>query len=290
MDRKSNDRNHNKPFLGLYEKAIPSDLSWGERLSLARKAGYNYMEIAIDESDERLERLKWDKIKKRKLREVMEDSGIPLLSMCLSANRRFPVGSSNKKTQQKGVKILEEAIIFASHLGIRVVQVAGYDVLEGEASTDRSREDFSVNLANSVRLASSLGVMLAVENVDIVFTESIHRIMHLIDKIKSPWLQVYPDFGNLAAMRQDVEHQLEIGKNHIAAIHVKDTVDGVVRGIPFGEGIVDFISVFNTLKKINFYGPMLIEMWADDKKDYFEVISHARVWVLEKIKQSSYLS
>ena len=281
---------YNKPFLGLYEKAIPNDLDWGEKLSLARKAGYNYMEIAVDESDEMLERLKWDKIKKRKLREVIEDSEIPLLTMCLSANRRFPIGSSNKKIQQKGVKILEEAIIFASHLGIRVVQVAGYDVLVDEVSTNRSRQDFSENLANSVRLASSLGVMLAVENVDVVFTESIYSIMDLIFKIKSPWLQIYPDFGNLAAMRQNVEHQLQIGKNRIAAIHVKDTVDGVVRGIPFGEGIVDFISIFNTLKKINFYGPMLIEMWAGDKKDNFEVISHARRWVLEKIKQSDYLN
>jgi len=281
---------YNRPFIGLYEKALPDNLNWGERLSLAREAGYNFMEISIDKSDERLERLKWDKIKKRKLREVIEDTEIPLLTMCLSANKRFPIGSSSKIIQKKGVEILEEAIIFASNMGIRIVQVAGYDVLASEASTDRSRQDFSENLANSVRLASSLGVVLAVENVDIAFTESINSIMYMINKIKSPWLQIYPDIGNLAAMRQNVEHQLQIGKNHIAAIHIKDTIDGVVRGIPFGEGIVDFIPIFNTLKKINFYGPMLIEMWADEKKDNFEVVSHTRRWVLEKIKQSGYLN
>ena len=57
---------NNKPFLGLYEKALPENLDWEEKLSLARQAGYSFMELSIDGSEERLERLKWDKIKRRK--------------------------------------------------------------------------------------------------------------------------------------------------------------------------------------------------------------------------------
>ncbi|MDY4064217.1 MAG: xylulose 5-phosphate 3-epimerase, partial [Ligilactobacillus agilis] len=51
--------------LGIYEKALPHDLTWEERLELVRKLGFNFLELSIDESDERLARLDWpeDKIK-----------------------------------------------------------------------------------------------------------------------------------------------------------------------------------------------------------------------------------
>jgi len=90
------------------------------------------MEISIYESNKRLERLKWDKIKKQKLRESVIDAGMPLLTMCLSANRRFPIASSYSDIQKKGIEIMEDAIWFAFHLGIRIIQVAGYDVLMGK--------------------------------------------------------------------------------------------------------------------------------------------------------------
>ena len=45
--------------VGLYEKALPDELSWEERLEAAGRAGYDFVEISIDESDERLARLDW---------------------------------------------------------------------------------------------------------------------------------------------------------------------------------------------------------------------------------------
>ena len=279
--------NNEKFSIGLYEKALPNDLSWEKRLLMTRDAGYNFMEISIDKTDERLGRLKWDVAEIYKLRETSENINVPLLTMCLSANRHFPIGSSFTSIQKNGVEIIFNAIKFSSRLGIRIIQIACYDVLAGEESTDLSRQVFISNLEKCLKFAASNGVMLAIENVDTDFGDSLDKTMNLVTDIDSPWLQIYPDIGNLVAMRQNVEQQLQVGKNHIVAIHVKDAVDGVVRRIPFGEGIVDFIPIFNTFKKINYYGPMLIEMWADDKKDNFEVISHARRWVLEKMKQSN---
>ena len=40
--------------VGLYEKALPDELSWEERLEAAGRAGYDFVEISIDESNERL--------------------------------------------------------------------------------------------------------------------------------------------------------------------------------------------------------------------------------------------
>ena len=43
--------------LGLYEKAMPASLCWLEKLGLAKDAGYDYIEISIDETDEKLARI-----------------------------------------------------------------------------------------------------------------------------------------------------------------------------------------------------------------------------------------
>ena len=44
-------RNHP---LGIYEKALAKDLSWPERLVLAKSCGFDFVEMSVDETDERL--------------------------------------------------------------------------------------------------------------------------------------------------------------------------------------------------------------------------------------------
>jgi len=277
-------------FLGLYEKAFPDDLSWGERLSLAKKAGYSFMEISIDETDKRLERLKWDKEKIKNLKDTVIETEMPLTTMCLSGNRRFPIGSSYNDIQKKGMEVLLDAISFASNAGIRIVQVAGYDEVYGEPSTRQSRENYGKNLKIALKFAASLGVMLAIENVDVDFGDSLDKLLEYVNENHSPWLNLYPDMGNLAAMGKDVLHQFDLAKSRIAAVHIKDTLKKVVRKVPYGQGIVDFISVFKKLKEISFYGPMLLEMWFDEKEDNFEIVKNARLWVEDQIIKSGYSS
>lgn len=49
--------NQMKYQLGLYEKAIPAGLSWDEKLEVARKLNYGYVELSIDETNDKLARL-----------------------------------------------------------------------------------------------------------------------------------------------------------------------------------------------------------------------------------------
>ena len=54
-------------LLGLYEKALPPGLRWEERLLAAKELGFDYLEISIDETDERLSRLDWTAEQRREL-------------------------------------------------------------------------------------------------------------------------------------------------------------------------------------------------------------------------------
>jgi L-ribulose-5-phosphate 3-epimerase len=271
--------------MGLYEKALPSDLSWRERLEMAGAAGYDCMEISIDESDERLARLEWNREQKDSLVQAMAASRVPILSMCLSGHRRYPIGSENEEIRRRGLDIMKKAIAFATDTGIRIVQVAGYDVFY-EESNDKTQALFFDGLERSVRWAAAAGVTLAIETMDYEFMNTVTKAMRYVHAFKSPWLQVYPDIGNLSSTHQNIEHELRQGQGHIVAVHVKDSREGMVRRVPFGEGTVDFVDFFRQLAKIGFYGPVVVEMWTDDSEDAFQIVSDARRWVREKMKQA----
>ena len=47
--------------LGIYEKALPAGECWLERLQLAKTLGFDFVEMSVDETDERLSRLDWSR-------------------------------------------------------------------------------------------------------------------------------------------------------------------------------------------------------------------------------------
>jgi L-ribulose-5-phosphate 3-epimerase len=105
--------------------------------------------------------------------------------------------------------------------------------------------------------------MLGLENCDLEFVDSIDKGLRIVQHLNSPWFHLFPDMGNLAAAGYDPADQLRRAAGHLVAVHVKDTTPGVVRGVPFGQGLVPFGEVFQTLADIGFWGPMTVEMWSD---------------------------
>ena len=86
------------------------------------------MELSIDETDEKLRRLDWTDAEIRALRRAVEDTGTPVFSLCLSGHRRFPLGDPDKAVRKQSLAIMEKAVRLAARLGVRVIQIAGYDV------------------------------------------------------------------------------------------------------------------------------------------------------------------
>lgn len=246
--------------IGLYEKALPDILSWEERLEAAGQAGYDFVEISIDEGQERLSRLDWDQSQRIALRRAIDQSGVPIMTMCLSANRKFPLGSHDPAIRHEGQEILRKAIEFAGDIGLRVVQVMAYDVFY-EQSDKSTHEQFIKGLELGVKWASQAGVMLGIENLDTPYADSLVKTLKIMQEIDSPWLKLYPDIGNLAAAGYSPPQELLLAKNHVLGIHVKDAMPKVIRGIPYGEGIVPFQETFRVLAETGFWGLLSVEMW-----------------------------
>ena len=95
--------------VGLYEKALPASLSWEERLAAAGQAGYDFVEISIDESDERLSRLDWSASERAALRHSIANTGVQIMTMCLSGHRKYPLGSHRSGTAPAGAGNLAQS-------------------------------------------------------------------------------------------------------------------------------------------------------------------------------------
>lgn len=276
-----------KHLLGLYEKALDPSDPWDLRLSKTKRLGFDYMELSIDESDDRLERLHWSTAQTEQLRRICYDAGIGLQSMCLSAHRRFPFGSADPAVRAKAYEIMERAIDLASALGIRVIQLAGYDVYY-EPSTADSVKRFREGMAWAAQEAARRQVMLAMEVMDTPFMNSISKHMAYEAMLHSPWYKVYPDLGNLSAWPENnVEYELEQGVHSIVSVHLKDTLAvtdtfaGKFKCVPFGSGCVDFPRRFAQLERLGYCGPYTVEMWYTPGSDDCAAAADAKAW-LEK--------
>ena len=278
--------------VGIYEKAFDPKIDWPERLRRAKALGFDFVEISIDETDERLARLDWTKEEKKALLDAMWETGVCIRSMCLSGHRRFPFGSADPDVRARAYDIMKKAIAFAGELGIRVIQLAGYDVYY-EPSTPESVQLFKDGMRWAAEEAARAQVMLAMEIMDTPFMNSITKHLQYENAIQSPWYKVYPDLGNLSAWEEnDPEEELNKGIHSIVAVHVKDTLPpkgdfaGKFKCVPFGEGCVDFTARFAQLKALGYTGPYMIEMWYQDGTDDVAEIAKAAAWLDKQFEGS----
>ncbi len=99
-------RNHP---LGIYEKRWRK-ISPAGAAGAGKSCGFDFVEMSVDETDERLSRLDWSAAQRASLVTAMIETGVAIPSMCLSAHRRFPFGSRDDAVRQRAREIMSKAI------------------------------------------------------------------------------------------------------------------------------------------------------------------------------------
>lgn len=278
------------PALGLSEKALPPELDFKERLQAAARAGFATLELSVDNTPQRLLRLEWGPSERRALRQVQEGTGVRIESICLSANRSYPLGSAHEELRRRGQEIIAQTIALACDLQITLVQIAGYDTVgaaQGDPSTADSARRFAEGLSEAAAKAERAGVVLGLENMDTTFINSIPKALYYVREVDSSALRLYPDVGNLCAFHGDPDAELRAGAPYIAALHLKDTqavsatYPGRFGGVHFKAGCVPFARVFACLRELDLKVPLVLEMWHDAGGDPYEAAAQACRFVQE---------
>ncbi len=83
----------NKFRLGITKKRCQPPFHGKSVWFTPKKLASTFVEISVDETDERRARLDWSDEEIYELRRLCEKHQMPFQSMCLSAHRKFPFGS-----------------------------------------------------------------------------------------------------------------------------------------------------------------------------------------------------
>ena len=215
------------------------------------------------------------------MRGAAEAVGTDIGGVCLSVHRRIAPGSADPEVRRRARRVMARGLRVCHDLGAPVIQIAGYYCYYEEANPDAERW-YGQMLADAVPLAARLGVVMGIENVDGTDVTSIRKAMEFVDAVGSPYLQVYPDLGNIAEQQLDPAVELTAGEGHMVAMHAKDVRPGEPRRVEMGTGTVDWNRSFELLRAQHWAGRLMIEMWNDDAPDSVARCIDAREFIEDR--------
>ena len=263
--------------IGLYEKAMRNTMSWNEKLRCAKECGYDYLEICIDATDEKINRIFMDQEEKKRIMEAVFDVDLPIGSMSVSALTKYALGDPNEKIRKKALEIAEKAIQLAVDLGARTVMIPGYDIYFGE-STIETKKNFLENVKKIAEIAEKEGILVGFETMENNFMNTTGKAVQYVNMVDSAYLKIYPDAGNItnAAVenKHDVCEDLSLGKGKLIALHLKETKPGKFREVPFLTGHVQFEKIINTAWNLG-VRRYVTELWDVGKDTWKEDILFA---------------
>ncbi len=267
--------------LGIYEKALDGTPiaghapDWPGFFGSAVESGFSFVDLSVDESPERRDRLRWTADERRAVRRAATDAGVAIGGICLSVHRAVGLASTSPDVRREAARILDAGIALCGELGVPVLQLAGYYDHYARPAPGQ-HEMYVEQLRRAADVAAQAGVLLGIENTDGVGITSISGGMTVVRAVGSPWLQLYPDIGNIAEQGLDTTAELRAGEGHMLALHVKDVRRGEPRRVPLGTGIADFPAAFAELRRQRWSGRIMIEMWNDDAPDSGVICRSAR--------------
>ena len=263
--------------IGLYEKAMRNTLTWKEKLQCAKEFGYDYLEISIDATEEKINRIYMDTEEKREIMEAIFDTGIPIGSMSVSALTKYALGDPDQAVRDRGMEIAEKSIQLSSALGVRTVMIPGYDIYYGE-STIETKRYFLENIRKIAEIAEREGILVGFETMENNFMNTTGKAVQYVNMVDSAYLKIYPDAGNITnaavANRHDVCEDLSLGKGKLIALHLKETKPDVYREVPFLTGHVEFERIINTAWKLG-VRRYVTELWDVGQPQWKEDICFA---------------
>ena len=241
-------------------------LSPKEYISMAKDAGYEGIEFALDEtgiislesSDEEI----------KEIRRMAEGEGLETPSLASGLYWKYPLTSSDEKIRQKAKDIVKKQLDAAALLGADTILVVpglvgadfipGGEVVEYDVAYDRSLEA----LTELKEYAEKVKVNIGVENVWNKFLLSPIEMRDFVDKIDSPYVGVYFDVGNVLYSGYP-EHWVKILGSRIKKVHFKDfkvSVGNISGFVDLLSGDVNYPAVVEELKKVGYEDYVIAEM------------------------------
>lgn len=236
---------------GISWFTFPNNLTTEERFRLAKKAGFDGIEILPVKSKKEASEIK-------KLAYV-EDIKIP--SIIETVNWEYPLSSNNQNIREKSSIALKDDIFYASIIGADTVLCVPGVVTENTTyyeAYQRSLKEIDL----LAEYAEEYKVNLAIENVWNKFLLSPIEFAKFIDEINNPYVKAYFDCGNICLYGYPQDWIKYLGRKRIAKIHVKGFLD-YPNEIGFPKTLISDVpwpKIMQALRKIEYNDYLTVEI------------------------------
>jgi L-ribulose-5-phosphate 3-epimerase len=240
---------------GILLDMLPANLSYAERLNLAREIGFEVLQ-APTEPDER---------KAEELRKAADGAQIRIDSVMNMDHWKYPLSSSDPAVVEKSLAgmrtSLHNAKLWSADVVLLVPAVVNPQTSYRDAWTRSQRA-----IRKLLPLAEELKIVIAMEEVWNRFLLSPLEMASYIDEFQSPWVKAWFDVGNVVLYGYPQDWIRTLG-SRIVKVHLKDfkrNKDSYA-WVNLGDGDIDWPAVRDAFAAIHYTGSATVELPAGDE-------------------------
>lgn len=259
-----------------------------EAFALAKKAGFEGVELALDEVGELTLNTTDDEV--QCIKDKAKKAGIELYSVACGLYWGNPLTDDDEAVRDKAKKIVKRQLEIAKALGCDSILVipgtVNADFIDADKVVDY-QEAYVRSLEALKELksyAEELQVNIGLENVWNKFLTSPMEMRDFIDKIDSIYVGSYFDVGNVL-FNGYPEHWIKILGNRIKKVHFKDyrkAAGGLHGFVDLLAGDINYPNVMKALEQIGYDGWVTAEM-IPNYQTYNEVLIYNTSNAMDRI-------
>jgi L-ribulose-5-phosphate 3-epimerase len=243
---------------------LPKELSYADRFTLAREAGFEAIEMQT---------ISWEE-EAAEIRQASQKTGLRVHAVMNSDHWRLPLSSSDPDVVNRTVRGMETSLSNAALWGADTVLLVPAVVDANTSYQDAWTRSQRVIRERLLPRARDLKVTIAVEEVWNKFLLSPLEFARYVDEFESPWLRAYFDVGNVVIYAFPQDWIRTLGPR-IVKIHLKDfnfdRPNGRFSWKPLGEGDIDWPAVRQALTDVKYSGYVTTELPGGDAAYLAEV-------------------
>ena len=225
-------------------------LTWEDEFQRARILGFDAIELVFEEAHIQQNPL-WTREGIAKIRRLSDGSGVRVFSVCLDYLMEHPFVRVSQNDRRQSISVLNKIISQSALSGIERILIP---ILEfSEIRTKEEKNQVVTSLRECLPVAEAHRVELAVET-----SLSAEESLQLLEEVGHPFLKIYYDIGNAAALGYDAPLEIRRLGSSIVGIHVKDRKH-LGKSVILGTGDADFHSCFKVLHDIGYGGPYILQ-------------------------------
>lgn len=231
------------------------DKSWSVEFLEARKIGFDCIEW-IFERDNYKNNPIWTKDGRQEIKKVISEYEVTVESVCADYFLECPFYRREGYTLEDNIEKLQQLIVFTSDIGGKIILLP---VLEkAELRTQEEKELLVCVLTECIPQLEKNKVKIGLET-ELPASE----YLAIIQACHSESIGAYYDAGNCAYKGYDMQEDMELLKNVLFGVHIKDRIVG--EGSVFlGEGNTNFKEGIPYLTSSGYTGNYILQTYFED--------------------------